>query len=596
MNIPRPEYPRPQLTREAWINLNGEWSFEIDYAKSGRGNGLPTAETLASKILVPFCPESRLSGVAHTDFMPAVWYTRTVDFPAEWTESGRVILHFGAVDYAAEVWVNGNSAGTYRKPYEVGDAYRNLGTKTVPTHEGGYSPFELDITKFLIPGENRITVCAEDDVRSAAQPAGKQSRDPHSFGCSYTRTTGIWQTVWAEHVPDTYIRALRILPDVANERVSVEVLLGGASAEGISVSAEASYEGTAVSSASAKTHWRSASLVLPIADPKLWEPGCGRLYDLKLELSQNGVVTDAVGSYFGMRDVDLDGKAIRINGKAVFQRLVLDQGFNPDGIYTAPTDDELKADIERSMAMGFNGARLHQKVFEPRFLYWADRLGYLCWDEHANWELDISGDAALYRFLPEWEEIVERDYSHPSIIGWCPFNETQMNQHDGVLRAVYAATKRLNPSRPIIDSSGWHHVITDVFDTHDYEQNVELFGANHERINNGECPNGVHVSERAWTGEIPYFVSEFGGARWADESDRAGWGYGNDPQTVEEFIARYDGLVTALLENPRVCAFCYTQLTDVEQERNGLYTYDRRPKFDPAAIRACNQKIAAIER
>ena len=296
-----------------------------------------------------------------------------------------------------------------------------------------------------------------------------------------------------------------------------------------------------------------------------------------------------------MRDVDLDGSAIRINGKIVFQRLILDQGFYPDGVYTAPDEAELKADIERSMAMGFNGARLHEKVFEPRFLYWADRLGYLCWGEHANWEMDESVEAALYRFLPEWEEIMERDYSHPCIVGWCPVNETRQGQIDGVIRAVYETTKRLDPSRPVIDTSGWHHVITDIFDTHDYTQDPAELAAHHAPVIEKKCPTAHnHVSEKAWTGETPYFVSEFGGARWSARTD--GWGYGDGPKTVEEFIRRYDGLVTALLDNPGVCAFCYTQLTDVEQEQNGLYTYDRKPKFDPAVIAACTSKPAAIER
>ena len=573
-NIPRSEHPNPQMMREAWMNLNGEWAFEMDFGRSGRERGLAQAEALSGKILVPFCPESRLSGVAYTDFMPAVWYSRTVCLPAEWRKSGRVLLRFGAVDYETEVWVNGVSVGT---------------------HRGGYSAFAFDITKHLRDGENRITVCAEDDVRSRRQPAGKQSSRVYSYGCSYTRTTGIWQTVWMEHVPETYIRALRILPDVANERVRVSVLLGGSAAEGLTAECTALYVGEEKAAAAVRAHWRTAELWLSLPNPELWEAGHGRLYDLTVRLTRDGEAADTVQSYFGMRDVDLDGSAIRINGKIVFQRLILDQGFYPDGVYTAPDEAELKADIERSMAMGFNGARLHEKVFEPRFLYWADRLGYLCWGEHANWEMDESVEAALYRFLPEWEEIMERDYSHPCIVGWCPFNETRQGQIDGVIRAVYETTKRLDPSRPVIDTSGWHHVITDIFDTHDYNQDPAELAAHHAPAIEKKCPTAHnHVSEKAWTGETPYFVSEFGGARWSARTD--GWGYGDGPKTVEEFIRRYDGLVTALLDNPGVCAFCYTQLTDVEQEQNGLYTYDRKPKFDPAVIAASTSKPAAIER
>ena len=568
--IPRPEHPNPQLMREDWMNLNGVWMFEIDNGNSGRARGLQTASRLNGSIRVPFCPESELSTVGNKDFMAAVWYTRTVEIPAAWRASGRVLLHFGAVDYTAEVWVNGVSVGI---------------------HKGGYSAFTFDVTDALTDGVNRITLCAQDDVRSGKQPAGKQSDHYESYGCSYTRTTGIWQTVWMEHVADTYVRSLRVVPDVSNGRADVTVVLDGAPAVDVTAVCEASYEGVPTASASAAAHWRNAQLTLSIPEPKLWEVGCGRLYDLTVKLVKNGEVTETVHSYFGMRDVDSDGTAIRINGKIVFQRLILDQGFFPDGIYTARDESELKADIERSMAMGFNGARLHQRVFEPRYLYWADKLGYLCWGEHANWRL-WGDDASLLYFLPEWEEVVERDFSHPSIIGWCPYNETFGEQSPDVLRTVYETTRRLDPTRPVIDTSGWDHVITDLYDTHDYAQDPAELAANHAPVLNGEPPKALKVKKETWNPKVPYFVSEFGGTRW---SKLDGWGYGDGPKTEAEFLARYEGLVSALLANPKICAFCYTQLTDVEQEQNGLYTYERVPKFDPNVIAAITRKPAAIE-
>ncbi len=573
MAIPRTEYPRPQLRREDWLNLNGVWEFEFDFGISGRQRELFKAEHLGEKITVPFCPESKLSGIEHKDFIPCVWYRRELELPKAW-ESGRVILHFGAVDYCAEVYVNGESVGK---------------------HFGGYVSFSFDITRKLKSGINVITVCAEDDLRSGDQPRGKQCEDYHSRGCSYTRTTGIWQTVWAEHVPDVYIKGVSITPDVKNEKVDICVKLGGSlNAGGYTIEARSSYEGRPTGSAAVKAGWNGTALALPLSELRLWEPGHGRLYDLELTLKKDGVEIDAVYSYFGMRSVDITDNMITINGKPVFQRLILDQGFYPDGIYTAPSDDELKNDILRAMAMGFNGARLHQKIFEPRYLYWADKLGYLCWGEHANWGLDLSRPSALLNFLPEWTEAVERDYSHPSIIGWCPFNETKKNQEPRILQAVYEVTKRLDPTRPVIDTSGYFHVQTDVYDSHDYTQEPSDLAANYEAYAAGGIPFINANDPATYTGDRPFFVSEFGGIWWAP--GRPGWGYGKAPKTEEEFIARYRGLVTTLIQNPKMCAFCYTQLTDVEQEVNGLYTYERTPKFEPKVIAEITSQKAAIEK
>lgn len=571
--IPRPEYPRPQMARKDWINLNGPWQFEIDHGKSGRERGLPEEAQLSGAITVPFCPESRLSGVGHTDFMASVWYKRQFELPEDWSGS-HVLLHFGAVDYDTEVWVNGASAGK---------------------HRGGYSSFCFDITSRLRRGLNTLTVCAEDDVRSGLQPRGKQSGQYHSHACDYTRTTGIWQTVWLERVPQTYIRSVRITPDAHNGCVLIEANLSGyVSGE---LSAEASFGGASMGSNSAKVSGRAAALTVKLKESRLWAPGSPNLYDLKLSLRQNRAELDGVDSYFGLRSLSWDGTAMVLNGKPVFQRLILDQGFYPDGIYTAPTDGDLKRDIELSMAMGFNGARLHQKIFEERFLYWADRLGYLVWGEHASWGLDISGPTGLERFLPEWLETLERDYSHPSIVGWCPFNETNPSQDGAVLSAVYAATKQIDRTRPVIDASGYVHVVTDIYDVHDYDQDPGTFAARYAPMTTGGPVYQNFPIYENYEGQ-PYFVSEYGGIWWNPgqaEGDGA-WGYGNRPRSEQDFLTRYEGLTTALLDNPKVCAFCYTQLTDVEQEVNGLHTYDRRPKFDPEIIRRINTKRAAIEK
>ena len=283
----------------------------------------------------------------------------------------------------------------------------------------------------------------------------------------------------------------------------------------------------------------------------------------------------------------------------MFQRTILDQGFYPDGVYTAPSDEELIADIDRSMAMGFNGARLHEKVFEERFLYHADRKGYLVWGEYPNWGLDHSYSDAIYGILPEWLEEVDRDFNHPSIIGWCPFNETWdkdgRKQFDDLLALVYQATKSADPTRPCIDTSGNFHVVTDVYDLHDYTQDVEEFAKHYADITEEDGLN-FHSSfknRQKYDRKLPFFLSEYGGIRWTE--DQAGWGYGQAPQSAEEFLTRLKGLTDVLLDNPNIMGLCYTQLTDVEQEQNGLYTYDRRPKFDPAVIYPIFAKKAAIE-
>ncbi len=576
-DIPRPEYPRPQMVRKEWINLNGEWEFEIDYGNSGKERRLFEKEALSRKIIIPFCPESKLSGIEHKDFMNAVWYRRTFVIPDGWF-SKRTILHFGAVDYKTDVWIN---------------------NKLVGSHRGGYSSFSFDITDFLKPGENVIFVCAEDDVRSGKQPRGKQSSIYYSKGCDYTRTTGIWQTVWLENVPQLYLSSFKLNPDPDNACVHITADISGVT-EPYHLKAQVLYDGRVVGEISCNSTQSQISQTIELSEVHLWEPGCPNLYDLSFLLTADNSELDHVESYFGLRSISWNNKVMSINGKPVFQRLVLDQGFYPDGIYTAPTDEDLKKDIELSMELGFNGARLHQKIFEPRYLYWADKLGYLVWGEHGSWGLNITTPMGLEGFLPEWIEALERDYNHPSIIGWCPFNETWdldgTKQDDEVLHITYQVTKSIDHTRPVIDTSGNYHVITDIFDIHSYEQNVEKFAAKFEPMKaDGDVYNN-YPDRQTYAGQ-PYFVSEYGGIKWdPDQKEKSGWGYGNGPKTMEEFINRYEGLTIALLDNPQICAFCYTQLYDVEQEVNGLYTYERKPKFDPQIIRKINTRKAAIEK
>ncbi len=565
MSIPRPEHPNPQFERETWLNLNGEWEFLNDRGNSGRDRKLYESDAaFDQKITVPFCPQSRLSGIGDTEFMYSVWYRRKISLTAEQL-SGDVLLHIGACDYKTRVWINGKKAGE---------------------HKGGYVSFFFDITEYLTGGENTIVINAEDNERDPMIPRGKQSEEYYSHGCDYTRTTGIWQTVWLEFAPKTRVEKIKLYPDIRGA-LTLNATTRGAG----TLTAKAYYEGRPVGEASAESRGGEVSLYIALSETHLWEAGHGRLYDLELTYGE-----DRIKSYFGLRSLRLDGYKFLINERSVFQRLVLDQSFNPEGIYTAPTDEFLKGDIERSVAMGFNGARLHEKIFEPRFLYHADKMGYLVWGEYPNWGLDHTREDSVYPVLYEWLEEVERDFNHPSIVGWCPFNETWdingRKQCDEVLRTVYRVTKAVDPTRPCIDVSGGYHVETDIYDVHDYEQDPEVYKPRYDKLmETGELYDWLGGRQHYTVGQ-PTFVSEYGGIRW---SEGDGWGYGNAPKTEEEFLARYKGLTETLLFNSRFFGFCYTQLTDVEQEQNGLYTYDRKPKFDPGIIREINSQKAAIE-
>ncbi len=579
-NIPRNEHPRPDRQRASWLCLNGEWDFEIDNDLVGVENNYNTRSSLNSKITVPFCPESKLSGIENTDFMNAVWYRRDFEVPTEWAGK-RILFHIDACDYRTTLYINGNKVGK---------------------HSGGYTPFEFDITSYLKSSGNYVTIYAEDDVRSNLQVCGKQSQERYSSGCMYTRTTGIWQTVWLEAVEAAYVKSYKADANISAPSVNLEVITSNA-AVGAALTVTAYYQGKEMGKAEATVYSSSTNLIINLSEKHLWECGNGRLYDLVFELTQDGK-TDVLNGYFGLREVALTKeKGLMINGKTVYGRFVLDQGFYPDGIYTAPNDEALIFDIEASMSCGFNGARLHQKVFEPRYLYHADRLGYMVWDETGNWGLDYTSALNIYNFLPEWLEEVERDYSHPSLIGWCPFNETWdldgRKQSNDFMDTIYDITKAIDKTRPVITASGsFPTERTDVHDVHDYEQNPDGLRMHFAEIENGVIKDALYWSQsnpgrQKYKTELPVFVSEYGGIGWA-LGDGA-WGYGEQVKDAEEYLARLEGLTDVLLEAKYVFGYCYTQLTDVEQEQNGVMTYDRKFKFAPEKYKAIFGKKAMNE-
>lgn len=574
---PRAEYPRPQFIREDWVNLNGTWSYEFDFSRSGMDRRLFESEGFDGQITVPFAPQSELSGVGYRDFIPEMWYHRTITVPQAWSGK-KIILHFGAVDYIASVYIDGKIAGR---------------------HWGGSSSFDLDITRMVVPGEEHdLVVRVEDDERSGQYAKGKQCGRYASFGCEYTRTTGIWQTVWMEPVAATGLKDAYIVPDLDQSRFIVEPSYYGLEAGQqlrVKVLDGDKVVGQKTVPASAQSHAE-----LPVKKVKTWSPESPFLYDIELEvLSADGTVVDKVLAYSGMRKVHIEGNRIFLNNEPVYLRFVLDQGFYPDGIWTAPSDEALKHDIELSMAAGFNGARLHQKVFEPRFHYWADKLGYLTWGESASWGANVNNPLSARNFLTEWEETVVRDRNHPSIIIWTPFNETWEHPVDReaareacrMVSDVYELTKNLD-YRPCHDVSGNYHVETDVFSVHQYMQNPDELKAWLAPVDGHVRQADLEHREVEYDGQ-PYLVDEYGGIKWVagQEYSEISWGYGDAPKTIEEFYQRLEALTDVILGYDHICGYCYTQLTDVEQEQNGIYNYDRTAKFDMEKIRAVFSKV-----
>lgn len=582
--VPRNEYPRPQFVREDWRNLNGWWSYEFDFSNSGMERGLMRSTGFPNRILVPFCPESELSGVGFKDFIPAMFYHRKITVPKEW-EGKRFLLHFGGVDYECEGFVNGKSIGT---------------------HFGGTVSFEFEITDQVNAGEPfDFVLRVFDDVRSFTQPGGKQATNYCSSGCHYTRTTGIWQTVWLEPVAVNGLKSCRAVPLLddgsfsfqpefycgdADCRLHVKISIDGKSAEGVCIAQD------------------GAALNVKVPEIRAWSPEDPFLYEIEYTVTDSsGRVLDRVFSYAGLRKVHAADGKFYLNNRPLYLRLVLDQGFYPDGIWTAPSDDALRRDIELSMQAGFNGARLHQKVFEERFHYWADRLGYLTWGESASWNCNcFSGDPgspeifwkAAFNFITEWKEIVKRDRNHPSIIAWTPANETGTShrlrgQYRRVITEIYGATKELDPTRPVNDCSGYTHVKTDLWTVHNYTSDGEALKL---QLAPPDRPVMAPKRDDVPYGGQPCCVDEYGGIRYLPPGQKPyaenSWGYNKQEiADSETYCEKIRELTDAILDIPSLIGYCYTQLTNVEQEENGVYNYDRTPKVPVEKLFAVFSKV-----
>lgn len=585
-NIPRPEYPRPQFVRDTWLNLNGEWEFAFDDEQKGEQLGWYDGRELPGRIIVPFGYQTELSGINDKSVHEHVWYARSFEIPNEW--QGRdLLLNFGAVDYSATVWVNGQEVGH---------------------NQGGHIPFQFDIAPYLKPGINRLTVYAEDR-QDPEQPRGKQSHTGVPREIDYYCTTGIWQTVWLEPVPSLRIEEIQIVGHAHRNLVELFVYLHAPSSAW-RIDVEVSERDKVVAHSEAHTAVATGHLALSIPYAKLWSPESPNLYDLTIRLFDGDQLLDQVKSYFGLRGIELRDGKIMLNGSSVYLKMVLDQGYWPEGYLTAPSDEALQTDIGWAKAFGFNGVRKHQKIEDPRWLYWCDRLGIMVWEEMPNareWSLE-----AEEKLSAEWQRAVRRDYNHPCIIAWVPVNESMgfpglAQEHVGqyaFLERMVRTTRRLDASRPVIDNDGWEHTdIADICAIHDYSPSAELLRQRYHQTVAGEG-----LPSKVWIGEKPLFargskyrgqpiiLSEVGGFLTIPpdippEKRDILYRYYASFEKPEELIEKYRDLMAGIASLDFVVGFCYTQLTDIEQEINGLLTYHRQPKVPQEEIAEINREL-----
>ncbi|MBM7570380.1 glycoside hydrolase family 2 protein [Aquibacillus albus] len=576
----RTEYPRPQFQRKSWINLNGTWKFAFDDQNIGEKGLWQENPSFSTDIQVPFTYETKASGIGEETFHPYVWYQKSFEIPKE--EVGkRAFLRFQASDYLTKVWVNGSYIGE---------------------HAGGNAAFSFDITNAVdITKENELVVKVEDS-QSCYQPRGKQRWRDENFGCWYVQNTGIWQTVWLEFLSDESIENVKITPNIDTNSVAFEYKLNGDITEDWNLETIVSFEGEKVKQFSTVPDRSNISFEMNLLSEihewkiKHWTPKHPNLYDVTFRLSVNGEVVDEVQSYFGMRKVSIKDGQVLLNNMPIYQKLLLDQGYWPDTMLTPPSDEAMIEDIEKTLAMGFNGVRKHQKIEDDRFLYWCDKKGLLVWSEMAaTYEFS---DEAVENFTKEWLEILQQRYNHPSIITWVPFNESWGVPHiltdkkqQAFTESIYYLSKTIDSERPVIVNDGWEHTISDIIALHDYEELGKVFYdryKNKDQVLNNEVPHNRHKYAFAEGYEYkgqPVILTEYGGIAF---NEGKGWGYGNQVDTEEEFLNRYRDITDAIKAIPYISGYCYTQTTDVQQEINGLLKEDRTPKIALEKIKAVN--------
>lgn len=571
-------HPRPQFVRKDWELLDGKWAFAFDDADVGLAQDWCARVPSERVIEVPFTYETKASGIHDESHHAVVWYEREVEIT---TVEKDILLHFEGSDYATTVWVNG---------------------KVVGAHQGCYTAFVFNITDYVTAGKNRVTVRVQDSM-DTAQPRGKQRWIKDNFGCWYVQTTGIWKSVWLEYVSPVHIDYVKMTPDFDARKIDLEVE-ANAWHEGVTARATIRFDGELIEEVSAILKDGVANLsasVLAKGDPwsmKVWNTETPNLYDITFTLMEGNTVVDRVESYFGMRKIAIEGEKILLNNEELYQRLILDQGYWQDSDLTPPSVAALELDIDKIIEMGYNGVRKHQKVEDNRFLYLCDKKGLLVWSEVGS--TYSFSDKAVANFTAEWLEIVKQNYNHPSIITWVPFNESwgiqdihEDKKQQQFTEGIYYLTKSFDAMRPVVTNDGWDHTISDIITLHDYEENGETFTeryANQEKLlANAFQHNGFRHPFASGYENIgkPVIISEFGGIAFQSES---GWGYGNQVQDEAAFLARFESITSAIQGLDYISGFCYTQVSDVQQEINGLLTIDRQDKVDLTAIREINQR------
>ncbi|WP_138495273.1 glycoside hydrolase family 2 protein [Paenibacillus pinistramenti] len=575
-------YPRPQFVRQLWVDLNGEWDFSFDDERAGDAAQWMIQFPEGRTINVPFTYETQASGIGEEKLHPQVWYRRRITLPPG-AEGKRTILHFEGVDYRAVCWVNGVHAGE---------------------HEGGYAAFSFDITPHLKADDDNEIVLKVEDSQSCTQPRGKQRWINENFECFYVQTTGIWKSVWIEQVSETRIGSVKMTPDIDRQMIRFDFQMEGlAGKKDLRLEAEISLKDQPVRtvSLSVDRDWLTVetSVLHEAGGPwkqSLWSPQQPNLYDVEFVLYEGEQEIDRAASYFGMRKISIENGQILLNNGPLYQRLILDQGYWADSHLTPPSEEALIEDIDAIAAMGYNGLRKHMKIEDQRFLYWCDVKGMLVWSEMAaTYEFN---DEAVARFTREWLEIVPQQYNHPCIITWVPFNESwgvpqigREVKQQKFTEAIYHLTKAMDPYRPVVTNDGWEHTVSDILTLHDYvergEAFLEMYKDKDAVVNNGVSFNNwkhAFAEGYGYKGQ-PVIISEFGGI--AFQTDK-GWGYGNQVASEEAFLERFSSITGAIKATPYISGYCYTQITDVQQEVNGLLTEDRKPKVPLEKIREIN--------
>lgn len=573
----RKEYPRPQLWRDSYRLLNGTWNFAF-------GEGLSDEELQGGfddrlSIKVPFTYQTSLSGIGTEERHDTVWYSRTLTVDKEQLE-GRVIFHLEGCDYETFLFVNGLPMGS---------------------DTGGYHRLSFDITEAICEGENNITLKVCDDY-SVEKPRGKQRSKDQNYGCWYTDTTGIYKTAWVEFVPKTYITELTVNPDRESASVSLECRTYGPSEDcGIEVSII--YEGRKIAEGRADVRFGSASLTALLDEDEplhLWELDTPSLYELEIRLIKDGESVDKVNSYFGVRSIEIKDSKIYLNGRELYQKLALDQGYWRESLLTPPDEQALIDDIVDMRDMGFNGVRKHQKVEDERYLYYSDIMGFIVWSEMPS--MYSNTPKSRKTFKREWLLAVEQNKNHPCILTWVPFNESwgiEKILTDSAVQDfandVYYATKRADGTRPVVTNDGWEHTLSDILTIHHYEQDGAKLHSYYGSLEKCIAPKweshhvGAFAQGYGYNGQ-PIIISEFGGTAFVKDTVGENWGYGVGVNDLEEFYARFGSLIEAIDSLPYSCGYCYTQVTDVQQEVNGLLDFDHKPKFDKERIKSILNK------